>query len=375
MSESAAGRRLRVVGIGAGAGIFNSHLRGIAAVGGIDVVGVQDLSLERIQSIAERAGCPAFQDVGALLQHGRDRGADLAVITTPHPFHAELAIRCLEAGLDVLTEKPMAVEVAEADRMVAAAERTGRQLTVVFQYRLRSEVIAARRAVQEGAIGVIQRVDLLATWPRRKGYFEVAPWRGTWNGEGGGVLINQGQHDLDVLEFVVGHPSRVMAWHRTQLHAIETEDTISAMAEWPNGAHGFIHISTAEFDEEQRLEITGTGGRLRLTKFRLELIRNDVDMRDHAVSSGNAYEPLPTLAPEIVEGADVSHADVYRELLDARANGRPAAATGASALQTLELTNALTYSAHSGREARLPLDRAGYGELLRSLRAGSGPRR
>ena len=354
---------LRAVGIGAGAGIFASHLRGMAATG-VQVVGVQDVNQERLRPVAERLGCPAFQDLPSLLQ----TEADLAVITTPHPYHADLAVACLRAGLDVLVEKPIAVEVAEADRMVAEAERLGRTLAVVFQYRLRSEVQAARRLVQKGAVGVVQRVDLLATWPRRASYFTSAPWRGTWQGEGGGALINQGQHDLDVLCYVVGQPGRVVSWQRTQLHAIETEDTISAMVEWPSGAVGFIHISTAESDEEQRLELTGTGGRLRLTKGRLELIRNDVDMRDYAVSPGNPYQAPPTLGPEIVTGDDVSHASVYRDLVEARAAGRPPIAPGHSALLTLELTNALTYSAQTGSEVRMPLDRAAYSALLRSLR-------
>jgi predicted dehydrogenase len=214
----------------------------------------------------------------------------------------------------------------------------------------------------------MQRIDLLATWPRRAGYFTSAPWRGTWKGEGGGVLINQGQHDLDVLCYVAGQPSRIVAWRRTQLHAIETEDTVSAMVEWPSGATGFIHISTAESDEEQRLEVTGTGGRLRLTKGRLKLIRNEVDVRDYAVSPGNPYEAPPVLDPEIITGEDVSHPAIYRDLVAARAEGREPVAPGHSALATLELTNALTYSAMTGQEVRMPLDRAAYGRLLRSLR-------
>ena len=169
---------LRVVAIGAGAGIFGSHRRGLQAVDA-RVVGVQDVDQERLRPLAARLGCPAFEDVGALLQ----TEADLAVITAPHPFHAGLAIQCMAAGLDVLVEKPIAVEVADADRMVAEAARLGRTLAVCFQHRLRPEVQAARRLVQEGAVGEIQRVDLLATWPRRAGYFTSAPWRGSWRGE------------------------------------------------------------------------------------------------------------------------------------------------------------------------------------------------
>jgi predicted dehydrogenase len=277
----------------------------------------------------------------------------------------------MQAGLDVLTEKPIAVEVAEADRMVAEAERLGRMLAVSFQHRTRTEVQEARRLVRDGSLGAIQRVDLLATWPRRHGYFASAAWRGSWQGEGGGVLINQGQHDLDTMAYVAGYPNRIVAWGRTQIQPIETEDTMSAMVGWESGATGFIHISTAEFDEEQRIEITGTGGRLRLTRGRLEVLRNDIDMRDHAISPGNPYQSPPTLDLELTEGTGGKHAEIYRDLVAARAEGRPPIAPGSAGLQTLELTNALTYSAQTGQEVNLPLDRAAYSDLLRSLRAGS----
>jgi predicted dehydrogenase len=366
MSGSIA-RGPRVLVIGAAAHIFPSHWPGLRDVGA-EVVGVHDVNAERLQPVAEHFGCPAFTDLDALLAVP----ADLAVIVAPHPFHAELAVKAMQAGLDVLTEKPMAVEVAEADRMVLEAERLGRVLAVSFQHRTRTEVQAARKLIQDGGLGVIQRVDLLATWPRRIGYFQSAAWRASWQGEGGGVLINQGQHDLDVLGYVAGYPSRIVAWGRTQLQPIETEDTMSAMVGWPSGAVGFIHISTAESDEEQRIEITGTGGRLRLTKGRLEVLRNDVDMRDYVVSPGNPYQAPPTLDLEVTEGTGGKHLDIYRDLIAARAEGRPPIAAGSSALLTLELTNALTYSAYTGQEVNLPLDRGAYSELLRSLRAGSG---
>jgi len=358
-----------VLVVGAAAHIFPSHLPGLQAVGA-EVVGVHDVNAERLQPVAERLRCPAFTDLDALLRIP----ADLAVVVAPHPFHAELTIRCMQSGLDVLTEKPMAVEVAEADRMVAEADRLGRMLAVSFQHRTRTEVQAARTLIQEGALGVIQRVDLLATWPRRFGYFASAAWRGSWRGEGGGVLINQGQHDLDTMGYVAGFPNRIVAWGRTQLQPIETEDTMSAMIGWESGAVGFIHISTAESDEERRIEITGTGGRLRLRRGRLEVLRNDVDMRDHAVSPGSPYEAPPTLDLELVEGTGGKHVEIYRDLVAARAEGRPPIAHGASALHTLELTNALIYSSHTGQEVRLPLDRGAYSELLRSLRARSGAR-
>src|SRR5205807_9883155 len=113
-----------------------------------------------------------------------------------------------------LVEKPIADEVAEADRIVAEAARAGRLLAVAFQQRARPEVVEALRLVRAGFLGDLRRASVLATWPRRAAYFRTAPWRGTWRGEGGGILINQGQHDLDLLCLLAGRPSRVVGWAR-----------------------------------------------------------------------------------------------------------------------------------------------------------------
>src|SRR5215212_2361299 len=133
----------RVLVIGAAAHVFPLHKPGLSAIAA-RVVGVQDVNRERLRPVAEEFGCPAFEDVSSLLE----TPADLAVIVAPHPFHAEYAIACLRAGLHVLVEKPIAVEVAEADRMVAEAERAGRLLCVSFQHRTRTEVQEARRLIQ-----------------------------------------------------------------------------------------------------------------------------------------------------------------------------------------------------------------------------------
>jgi predicted dehydrogenase len=358
---------VRVVVIGAAAHVFALHRRGLAAIGA-EVVGVQDVDAAGARQVAGELGCPAFEDVSRLLE----LPADLAVIVTPHPFHAEYALASLRAGLDVLVEKPMAVHAAEAQAMVDEAERCGRLLCVAFQQRTRPEVQAARRLIQEGFLGEIQRADLLATWPRRSAYFRSAPWRGSWRGEGGGALINQGQHDLDLLVYLVGRPSRIVGWCRTRLHPIETEDSVVALVEWPNGALGSLHLSTAEVDEAQRLEITGTRGRVRLLPGRLERFRNEVDFREHAASPGNPYAPPSVEALPPLVGSPASHEGLYRDLERALAGSSPPVAPGSEAMFTLELANAIIYSSLAGAEVTLPLDPAAYAERLDSLRRRSG---
>ena len=361
---------LRVVAAGAGANIFSAHLRGLAAIGA-QVVAVQDAVEARVRPVAETLDCRLCSSPEELMA----QPAELAVITAAHPQHAALAITALAAGKHVLVEKPIAVEVAEADRMVTAAEAAGRVLAVAFQQRTRTEVREARRLLDAGAIGLLQRADVLATWPRRRSYFELAPWRGTWRGEGGGVLINQGQHDLDLLYHLAGPPVRVSAWTRHQLHSIETEDTVQAMVEWAGGATGSIHISTAEVDQPQRLELLGTAGSLTLRPGELRVTTSELDVRDFVVSEGSPFGAPPDAAESTFAGTGGSHEDLYVDLAAALVSGVPPVAPGREALATLELANAIILSSVTGEEVRFPLDRSAYSQTLERLRSAAGARR
>jgi len=353
---------MRVLVAGAGANIFSAHRRGLTAIGA-EVVGVYDTDEAKARRIGTELGCRVHRDAAALLAEP----ADLAVILAPHPFHAQLAIASLQAGKHVLVEKPMAVQVAEADAMITAADREGLVLAVAFQQRTRREVSEARRLIERGSLGELRRVDVLATWPRRSSYFRTAPWRGTWRGEGGGVLINQGQHDLDLVCHLAGRPARVIGWTASRLHPVETEDTVQAMLEWPGGAMGSVHISTAEFDEAQRIELTGTRGRLRVVPGRLEFLQSDADFTEYASSPGDPFAPPADGEPQTVAGGGGDHVDLYRDLAAAVQAGRAPVAPGSEAIVTLELANAINYSSHTRDAVDLPLDRAAYSALLKAL--------
>jgi predicted dehydrogenase len=359
---------LRVVIAGAGATIASTHLRALAAIGA-KIVGVHDIDAARAQRVAQELACQAHHSLESLLREP----ADLAVVLTPHPFHAEIAVACLAAGRHVLVEKPIADEVAQADRMVFEARRQGRLLAVALQHRTHPEVQAARELIQRGALGHLQRADLLATCVRRATYFQVAPWRGSWRGEGGGVLINQAQHDLDLLCDLAGVARRVVGWTSTRVHSIEAEDTGIGLVEWPNGLVGSIHVSTCEVDESQRIEITGTAGRLRLLPGRLEVIRNAIDVRDFVLSPGGPFDhpatgPLEVITPSSDGAAEPGHSLIYRNLVEAIAGRAPLIAPGEQAVVALELANALQYSSAIQAAVDLPLDRTAYAELLAERR-------
>jgi predicted dehydrogenase len=354
---------LRVVVLGAGANVWQFHRPALEAIGA-EVVAVHDVDRAAAQRVADALGCAVAADLGDALRHD----ADLAVVMTSHVHHAELALACLRAGLHVLVEKPMAVTAGEADAMVAEAARGGRLLAVGVQQRMRAEAQTAKHLLHSGALGALQRFDVLATWPRRSSYFRTAPWRATWAGEGGGILINQGQHELDLLCWLAGPPAWVVARTSSAMHGREVEDTAVALLEWPGGATGTVRLSTAEHDERQRVEATLTGGRLRLTPKRLELRRDDIDFREYAAADGDPYDGPATGPVEVIAGAGGTHVELYRNLAGALAGEEALLAPGHEAAAAVELANAIVMSAQIRREVRLPLDRERYARLLRDLR-------
>ena len=365
---------LRHVVIGMGAGIMEEHLRGLALETAELVAGC-DVDEERGRKRADKLGCAFYADYRAMLA---ETEPDVAVILTPHPFHAPVAIDCLEAGCHVLVEKPMAVQVAEADAMVEAARRADRLLVVNFQRRYQATVRAARRMIQEGRLGEIQHVAMMAMWTRTAAYYNSGGWRATWAGEGGGVLLNQAPHDLDMICYLVGKPSRLFAWTRTLLHPIETEDTVEAMMEWPNGAMGSLHASTAEAGVRQRLEIVGTRGWLQMTGDAIAFEEAESDIREFIAGCPERFaRPAFCGVPVACSGEEAgSHADVYRNLHDAILHGAELVVDGAAGLESLELANAMILSSYTRQEVELPLDRGQYAELLGRLQAGEpGERR
>jgi predicted dehydrogenase len=358
---------VRIVVLGAGANVWPSHHTAIEAVGA-EVVAVHDVDHAAAQRVADEVGCQVAADLDDLLAHE----AELAVVMTPHVHHAEQARACLRAGHHVLVEKPMAITVGEADAMAAEAARHGRLLAVAVQQRTRGEVLTAKRAIDSGSLGALRRFDVLATWPRRSSYFRTAPWRATWAGEGGGIVLNQGQHDLDLVCWLAGPPAAVFAKTSNATHRQEVEDTAIALLEWPGGATGTVRLSTAEHDQRQRMEATFTQGRLRLTPGRLELRRDEVDFGDYAAAEGDPYAPPAAKPVEVIPGGGGTHVEVYRNLARAIAGEEALLSPGHEAAAAVELANAIVMSAQLRTEVRLPLDRERYARLLHDLRQPTG---
>jgi predicted dehydrogenase len=353
--------------IGVGANVFNMHEPAIRS-SELQLVGVADVNLRIAEARAEELGCPAFADHRELLARAQP---EAVAVLVPHPFHAAIAIDCLHAGAHVLVEKPIADEVAEADRMIATAHEVQRCLAVNLQHRTRREVAAAKRLIQEHRLGEIQRVHMTAIWTRTARYYQLAGWRGTWQGEGGGVLMNQSPHSLDLVCYLAGQPHRVVAWNRTLYHAIETEDTSMAMLEWPNGALGTLFTSTAQMGEPEQLQIAGTRGVIEITRGSIAFWQAETDLRDFLATSAEPFgkpSSRPVTIEPVGEAGAGEHQAIYANFLAAIEHGVPLIANGSDGRQSLELANAMIYSSATGEQVELPLDRDAYSRLLSSLR-------
>lgn len=367
-----AGPILRYALIGAGAGIASNHLEALARLPGVHIVGMADVSPAIAMQRATTVGCPFFLDHREMLSAV---SPDVVVICAPHPLHMPLALDCFAARAHVLVEKPIAVEVAEADAMIAAADTAGRVLAVNFQERFRPAVEAAHRLIAAGEPGDLVRVLCVEPWFRTAAYYRSAAWRGTWQGEGGGVLMNQAPHTLDRLCYLAGSPASVWGWTRTLRHAIETEDTAQAMLVYPNGAPGYIEVSTLEAGAPPQLQIIGNRMALEFHSEALTIRRFTPSLAEFSATSPEKFAtPKVTvetfMPPEGLSPDGEGHLAVHRDLRQAILTGRKPRCDGRDALASLELANAITLSSFTGRAVSLPLDRAAYTALLTDLRAG-----
>jgi predicted dehydrogenase len=367
-----ASQHLRYAIVGGAGGIAKTHIAALQKLGSA-IVGLSDINLEGVTARAAEIGCPAFADHRVMLAETRP---DVTVICTPHPSHAAITLDCLQAGTHVLVEKPIAVEAGDGDKMIAAAEASGRILAVNFQHRLRPAIEYAKRLIDSGELGALVRVLVLEPWLRTAAYYRSASWRGSWIGEGGGVLLNQSPHTLDLLCHLTGMPAKVWGWIRTRYQVMECEDTAQAMFEYPNGAPGYFTASTAEAGGQRRIEIVGERAAIEIVGDKLTVQRFNPPMREFIDTN-----PVPFSYPDItVEQLDLpandsqgNHFAVYLDLEAAIATNRQPRCTGREGLMSLELANAITCSSVKGQPVTLPLDRQVYHAVLNELKAQSKP--
>lgn len=247
---------MRIGILGAG-GISETHVRAARAIDGVQVVAVCGGNRDKIARLARDAGAIAFDDLDRFLAEPMD----LVAIGSPSGLHAAQAIAAVRRGLHVLVEKPLDTTPAKIDALVAEADRARVKVGVFFQERLVPEIAAIKASLDDGRLGDPVFASGRVMWYRPPEYYAGSRWRGTWDLDGGGVLMNQAIHTVDLLLWLFGPVTRVMGRTATRLHAIAVEDTAAAILEFESGALGAIEASTAAFPGfPRRLEVTGTRG-------------------------------------------------------------------------------------------------------------------
>jgi predicted dehydrogenase len=295
---------------------------------------------------------------------------DAVVIATPHLSHTELGVRALQAGLHVMVEKPISAHKADAERLLAA-HTDGRQVVAaMFNVRTRPYMRKVHELLQAGELGELRRVNWTATaFFRTHAYFDKSAWRGTWEGEGGGVLVNQAPHHLDLLQWFCGMPSRVRGFCGFgKYHDIEVEDEVTAYLEFPNGATGIFVTSTGEAPGTTRIEIAGELGRIVIENEKVSFSRNAEPMSEFGRRDA---DPMGSPAVEhmIIEAPAKSgnYVEMFQNFIDAILDGVPLIAPAEEGLQSLELANAILLSSLQDRAVDLPLDGSAYEAELKKL--------
>lgn len=305
----------------------------------------------------------------------RSGTVDAVLIATPHYQHTTLGIAALEAGLHVMVEKPVAAHKADALRLLeVAGAHPELRLGGMFQLRVEPRYQKIRGLMESGELGQWVRVNWINTdWFRTEAYYASGGWRATWRGEGGGVLLNQCLHNLDVMSWLLGQPSRVRGFCGFgRHHRIEVEDEVTAYLEYPGGATGVFVASTSEAPGTNRLEIVGTRGRLVLEEGKMRFTRNDGDMLEYSRTAKGGFTKPEVWNCEIpFENATAPHAQLMDNFVASILDGVALVAPGSDGVNSVELANAIVYSALEGREMDLPMDGAAWEARLGRLIAES----
>jgi UDP-N-acetyl-2-amino-2-deoxyglucuronate dehydrogenase len=328
--------------------IARNHFEAIARVNGLELTAVCDIDAERARAAGESAGVPSFTSYDEML---REASCDAVAICTPSALHPAQGIAAARAGKHVISEKPMAISLSEADELVAACDAAEVHLFVVKQNRLNPPIQLLRRALDKGRFGRIYLANATVRWSRPQEYYDSASWRGTWEFDGGAIM-NQASHYVDLIQWLVGPVESVMAKTATLARQIEVEDTGIAILKFRNGALGVIEVTMLTYPRnlEGSITILGEKGTVKIGGTAVNRVETwqftDYDDDDKVIEAAATNPPT-------VYG--FGHEAYYRNVLDVlRGQARPDT-DGRSGRKSLELILGIYESAKSGTEVPLPL--------------------
>jgi predicted dehydrogenase len=356
-------------------------IAGIGTMGAIHAQSVLEGSVPRCELTAvcdpkaERLNqFPSVQGYGSVDDFLRSSEMDAVLIATPHYSHTAIGIRALEAGRHVLVEKPISVQKSDAERLIAAHHDPNQVFAAMFNQRTDPFFLKLRQLIQSGDLGAIRRVSWTITnWFRTEAYYRSSDWRATWAGEGGGVLLNQCPHNLDLFQWIFGMPAQVRAFcHFGRYHDIEVEDDVTAYLEYGDGMTAVFSASTGEAPGTNRLEVAAERGKVVIENDLFLFTRNEVPMSEFSRTDPGRFSAPQTWDIQIpIKGHGPQHNGVLENFVSAILDGTPLIAPARDGLNSLELANAFLLSSLEKRVVQLPLDGALFNQHLQKLIAAS----
>lgn len=363
--------RFGIVGLGnMGSGHAGSFLSGKITDGVLTAV--CDNNKEKLARFAEKhPEITAFDDYNTMLKQAE---IDAVIIAVPHYEHPPMSIEAFKHGKHVMCEKPAGVYTKQVAEMNAEAGKHNVVFGMMFNQRTDPVYRKMREIIQNGELGNIRRVNwIITSWYRSQCYYDSGDWRATWSGEGGGVLLNQCPHNLDLWQWICGMPSKITAFcHEGKWHEIEVEDDVTVYAEYPNGATGVLVTSTGDAPGTNRFEITGDMGKLVCEGGKLTFFKNEISEQEFSRVNRESFG-APKCERITIEtpGENLQHVGVLRAFVDKILGRGELIARGEEGINGLTLSNAMHLSSWTGKTIELPIDEElFYAELMK--RAVSG---
>ncbi len=359
--------RLGIVGLG---NMGGAHAENVLA-GKVPRLRLAAVADETPSKLAAYSEVKRFENAGAMIASGE---IDAILIATPHYSHTTIGIDALNAGLHVLVEKPISVHKADCEKLISAHRSGDQVFAAMFNQRTDLYYIKLRELIQNGELGEIRRAQWTITnWFRTHMYYASGGWRATWGGEGGGVLLNQCPHNLDLWYWFFGRPSRVRAFcHISRYHDIEVEDDVTAYMEYANGMHGTFITSTGEAPGTNRLEVVGERGRVVIEDDKFLYTRNEIPMSEFSKTVDALYARPAVWNVEIpISGHGGQHVEILRNFTAAILDNEPLIAPAGEGIHSVELANAMLLSSSRGQTIEMPLDGGEYEAWLQKKIADS----
>ena len=357
--------RIGIIGIG---NMGTSHAKNIVE-GNVpkgELTAVCDINPDKLKWAKENLGehIQIFENAEALYNSGT---IDAVLIATPHYDHPGLAIKAFERNLHVLCEKPAGVYTKQVREMNEAAEKSGKVFSMMYNQRTNPLYQKVKDLIDSGELGAIKRTNWIITnWYRSQSYYNSGGWRATWEGEGGGVLLNQDPHQLDLWQWICGMPTRVRAFMGFgKFHEIEVEDDVTAYVEYENGATGVFVTCTGETPGTNRFEISGDMGKIVIEDDKITFWRNRVSERKfNAEFTGGFGNPECWKCEIPVNGKETAHVGIMINWVQAILEGKPLLAPGIEGIKGLSISNAMHLSAWTDNWVELPMNENLFYEKL-----------